>query len=799
MAERLALRLRGASHPDLGSPFDAGTSPATAPTPRDHASAAFDLAPDPLLVLDDERRCLEANRAACELVGLDRGGLVGQRFDAFAPIEWRERITSAWPDFLHEGSATGDIATTVPGGARALLEFTVRARVAGGAHLLTLRDVTAARAAVAAQRSLSAALDRTGDAVVLCSHDGIVQSWNRAAEQLYGHTAEEATGCNISLIVPATEEAARREAWDRALCGGPPEPYQAMRRAKDGRSVVVNATATAFTDEFGTAVGVVEIARDVTEANYAHAALSPSQARAVESSQAHSQFLASMSHELRVPLSSVIGVTRLLEETGLDDRQREYVHGLRVSGEALALAIQAVLDFSKLETGTLELADEPFDVRSLIDDVCSVVALGAPSELDVLAHVAPDVPDLIEGDEQRVRQVLAIMAASAVKLTPAGEVCVTASTTTMDGARHLLVEVRGGRAGTGGELVFDSFTTPKDQVARGGDASAFGGTIARRLVAMMGGEFGVDDSDEGRGFTFTMPLRGDAAAPAARCALDVGPVLLVHSRAAGRELLARQLEDHGAHVASAADHDGALAALRAAADTDEPFALAVIDHRDGRTSLLDAVALAGAIRADPMLRDTRTALIVAARDARSIPASSLADMLITKPTGHARLAEDIARALADPPSDPRGPAAPAEEPEVPGSFGRVMVAEDNPVNQMVAVHLLEQRGFVVDVANDGREAIVLHAHNQYDAIFMDCQMPVINGYEATREIRRREGTKRHTPIIAMTASTLPSDRARCIAEGMDHHTGKPVRPAALDQIIARVISTGATRSQPAAP
>jgi two-component system sensor histidine kinase/response regulator len=160
--------------------------------------------------------------------------------------------------------------------------------------------------------------------------------------------------------------------------------------------------------------------------------------------------------------------------------------------------------------------------------------------------------------------------------------------------------------------------------------------------------------------------------------------------------------------------------------------------------------------------------------------------VIPTPVGQTRLYSELTRVLAATPAD-RGAGAAEPEPAAAESSGRVLVAEDNPVNQLVAVRLLEQRGFIVDVANDGREAIVMHAHNVYDAVFMDCQMPEISGYEATREIRRREGTKRHTPIIAMTASTLPSDRERCIAAGMDYHTGKPIRPAGLDHILARAL------------
>jgi PAS domain S-box-containing protein len=764
---------------------------------HEQIAAAFDLVPDALLLLDDGRACVDLNRAACALFGAARAGFVGQRLDIFAPIELREAVAKSWPALLHDGYVAGEFRTTVRDGSRAWLEFTVQAGVAAGHHLLTLRDVTASRALDAERRNLLAVLDRSDDAICMCAHDGVVLNWNEGAEKLYGYTAQEAVGEAVTLLLPPAERASYRESWERAWRGDPVEPYEALRITKGARTIVVAVTVVAVTDEFGTATGVAEISRDVTAAKYAQATLSASQARAVESSRLQTQFLESMTHELRVPLSGVIGVTRLLEDTQLDAQQRGYVQGLRVSGEGLALAIQAVLDFSKLETGALELADEPYDLRALVEDVCSVVSLGAASEVDVLSYVEPELPAFVYGDEQRVRQVVATIAANAVKLTPVGEVGVTARVVRRNGAPQVLVEVRTGSIGIDRSeqwSVFEALASADDLTWRNAAAEGFGVTIADRLVKMMGGEVGVGRfAGEAAGFSFTLPLRSSTADPSRppQVALAGVRVLVVFANENGRNLVARQLQDWDARVITVSDHEAALVALRVAAQDGEPLAIALIDHRESRTTPLNAAALTRAIHADPALRDTRTAVLVAARDASAVAAAADPDVLIPKPSGQTRLYHDLEQAIARGPRDPDAAPPSSQRATPPGTLGRVMVAEDNPVNQMVAVGLLEQRGFDVDVANDGREAVILHAHNQYDAIFMDCQMPGTNGYEATREIRRREGTKRHTPIIAMTASTLPSDRQRCITEGMDDHTGKPVRPAALDRIITRLLASRA--------
>lgn len=758
-----------------------------------HRGAAAAAVPDAVLELDEDRRCVELNPTACDLFGVAREGLVGERFDGFAPIELREAVATAWPRLLSDGYAAGDCAIALPDGSRGVLEFAVQSWAPHGRQILILRDVTASRALDAAHRSLSAVLERAHEAIYVCSRDGVLLSWNRGAEEIYGYGAEEAVGQQVAMLLPESERARSQEHWERAWRGEPVEPFEALRITKDAHSIVVAVTLVTITDEFGAASGVAEITRDVTDAKYAQASLSPSQAKAVESSQLQTQFLASMTHELRVPLNGVIGIARLLENTTLDARQREYVQGLRVSGEGLALAIQSVLDFSKLQTGALELADEPYDFRGLVEDVCSVVSLGAASEVEVLSYVEPDLPTRLQGDEQRVRQVLATIAANAVKLTPAGEVCVTARLAVENGAACALVEIRTGPIDIDGNehrAVFDSLSHGEDLTWRNADTVGFGVTIAKRLVTMMGGEVRADRlAAEGGRFSFTLPLRGEVADPVRppQTALDGARVLVVYANESARELVVRQLQGWDARVTPAAHHDAAVAALRVAADAGEPFAIALIDHRDVRASQLDAVALTRAIQSDPSLRATRTVLLVAARDA---PLTVDPDLLILKPCGQTRLYRELAQLITSGPreADAAGSGVEGQAPSA-ENFGRVLVAEDNAVNQMVAVRLLEQRGFVVDVANDGREAIILHAHNQYDAIFMDCQMPGINGYEATREIRRREGTRRHTPIIAMTASTLPSDRQRCIDEGMDDHTGKPVRPAALDHVIAGLLAS----------
>jgi len=754
-----------------------------------------EAAPCGLLVLDDERYCLDLNRFACDLLGVAREGLVGRRFDTFAPTGWRERVMTGWSAFLADGVAVGEFETVTPDGTRALVEFSAQARAAAGHHLWVLHDITARRSAEVARRNLSAMLDLSDDAICMCSHDGVLLSWNRGAETLYGYTPPEAIGRSITMLLPAAERAAQQETWERAWSGEIVEPFETVRITKDGRDVVVAVAVTTVTDEFGTATGVGEISKDVTDRKYAQAGLPAAQAKAIESSELQTQFIACMNHELRVPLTSVIGISRLLDDTSLDEQQREYVHALRVSGEALAAAIEAVLDFSKLETGKLELSDEAYDLRELVEEVCSTVGLGtASSEVEVLSYVAPDLPAVLHGDEQRVRHVLMTVVGNAVKLTRAGDVLVNVRVVAHAADPHAVVEVAAGRSvdTEQQQSIFEAIAPPNGLASRRPGGAGFGLTIAQRLGAMMGGEVRVDNiAGESSAFRVTLPLRSDAADPdrTPQAELEDIHVLVVGANATSEQLVVRQLADWKARVATADGQAEALRALQAAAHANDPFVVALIDHRENSTSPLDADALARTILTDISLHSTRAVVLVAPRGATG-GAGTQADAVIWRPIGQTRLYSELTRVVAMPPRGPIGLTPRAVQPMPQGSAGRVLVTEDNPVNQLVAVHLLEQRGFAVDTANDGREAIVMHAHNIYDAIFMDCQLPEINGYDATREIRRREGTKRHTPIIAMTASTFPSDRDRCIAAGMDYHIGKPVRPTALDHIMARALAAG---------
>jgi CheY-like chemotaxis protein len=424
-----------------------------------------------------------------------------------------------------------------------------------------------------------------------------------------------------------------------------------------------------------------------------------------------------------------------------------------------------------------------------------MVAVGQPSRgVEVISSVDPSLPVNVWGDANRVRQILTNLTNNAVKFTEAGEVTVNVSgrDDSADGVqlRFEVVDTGIGIEAAAQETIFESFAQADGSNTRRYGGTGLGLAIAKQLVALMGGQIGVHSiRGEGSTFWFTLPLRvapSEPPPPADPELLGVR-VLVVDDKATNRGILERELAGWGMTVQTAADGPAALAALQAAQRSADPFALALLDFK---MPGMNGGELVLAIKADHALSSTTLVMMVAARDTRAASTIAELDGVVTKPLRQARLYAEIVRVTGSgPESSPDNAASEPEQHAVAAAARRVLVAEDNVVNQLVAVRLLEKRGYQVEVAADGREAVEMHARSPYDAIFMDCQMPELDGYEATREIRRREGSERHTPIIAMTASTMPGDTDRCLAAGMDYYSGKPISQAGLDYVLAQALGS----------
>ena len=770
----------------------------------------FDLlmenVPERIYFKDRACRFTRVNRAMAQLFGChDPAQLIGKcDFDFFSgehalqacldehqlmqqqiPI-WSNEEKETWPD----GRETWVLSTKLPLRDR-------KGSIVGTFGIS--RDITerkkAQRALEESVSLVNATLEATADGILVVDRNGRVVSHNQRLLDLWRIPPSLAAAGKDAAILnhvagQLRDPQAFRQGVERVYAEPDRETSEVLEFT-DGRVFERTSRPRRIGPEI---VGTVWSFRDITERKLTEQALLYAKEQAEAASRAKSEFLANMSHEIRTPMNGVIGMNGLLLDTDLTAEQREYADTARRSGEALLTVVNDILDFSKIEAGKLQIESLVFDLRLVIEEVNEMLAPKAEEKkLDLILEYPPEVPRHFIGDGGRIRQVLTNFVGNAIKFTPQGYVVVRVACESQ-GSETARMRVSVTDTGIGiaedkiGQL-FEQFNQLDGSTTRQYGGTGLGLAISRRLVQLMGGDVGVESrKDEGSTFWFTLPMKLDSqphAMPAPAAEMAGMRVLVVDDNEVNRRMLHEQLAAWGMRDGSCSSGREALQELLGARVSGDPYAIVILDYQMPE---MDGAELARILKEDPATRDLVLIMLTSVSQTRAIRLDSPCDACLVRPVRQSQLLQTIATAWAK-----RGrPVETVTPPEVarprviaPSGHLRILVAEDNTVNQRVAVRMLEKLGVRADVAANGREAVALFGMLHYDLILMDCQMPEMDGYAASLAIRRQENPDQHTLIIAMTAEALAGARERCLAAGMDDYIAKPVRLDDLAGILNR--------------
>jgi PAS domain S-box-containing protein len=770
---------------------------------RDRLAAITGSLGDGLLALDEQGRCVLINDAATRMLGWTSAEFAGQAVlpliarsspaDGEADIERLVRDPAALgaPVMSDDGTFLRKDGTTLS------VAWTLAPVSGKGATLgtvLVFRDITERKRMLEAiereRGQLRNIIANAPVAMAMFDRNMCYITHSRKWLSDYGLAGQDVVGRSHYEVFPDQPER-WREVHLRCLAGEVLVQPEDVFDRDDGSRMYLRWAIHPWQAPNGSVGGIVMVTERIDDLVRAREA-------AIENVRLKAEFLATMSHEIRTPMNGVIGMCSLLLDTELTQEQREYARTIQFSADNLLAVINDILDFSKIEAGRLTIEEVDLDPRAIVEEVLEVLAEPAQRKNIELASLAyQDVPVTVAGDPVRLRQVLTNLIGNAIKFTHTGEILVTTRLLEQAaGTTVLAFEIRDTGIGMSPEVqqrLFTAFTQGDGSTTRRYGGTGLGLAICRKLVELMGGEITVDSRvGAGSVFRFTVRFKPGQMSGASRVEADLLHglrVLVVDDNETNRRILDVRTRQWGLRPVLVEGGSRALEMLREAAQSGAPFDLAILDMC---MPDMDGLQLAGLIRSDPMLAGTRLVMLSSLLQLRQVEAARQAGIAIylTKPVGERKLLACLVDACR--PASERAP--PSLTPEATRSKAlsaahggepsplqaRILLAEDNVINQRLARLILEKAGCTLTVRANGREALKALAEGPYDLVLMDCQMPEMDGYAATREIRRLEaGTGRHLPVVALTAGAMAGDREACLAAGMDDYVSKPFRSEQL--------------------
>ena len=781
--------------------------------------ATVETALDGIIVINERGIIESVNLAVSRMFGYSPAQLLGQNVKLLMPDPYHTEHDQYLSHYLKTGhKKVIGIGREVLGlrsdGVAFPIELAVSEMLVDGSRKFTgiVRDISSRKQAETQFRQV---VESAPNGMLMIDPLGTITLVNKQVETMFGYRREELLGKSIDMLIPGQFHPDRQAHRTRAFSDAASRLMGAGRELfglhKNGHEFPVELGLNPIDTPNGklALASIVDITlRKRTESALAKAAqdlelknreLSDARDQALRAGQAKTEFLATMSHENRTPMNGVLGMTNLLLDTSLTTEQQEYMQTLKHSGESLLRIINDILDFSKIEAGKFTIEQIPFDLRLTIEDTLDMLAPASQDRhLEIVGLIDAQTPRTVIGDPGRVRQVLTNLIGNAIKFTEQGEVLIQVLPLDEDPTfvmlRFEVIDTGIGLSPEAQAKMFQAFTQADSSTARKYGGTGLGLTICKRLVELMGGQIGLQ-SIPGLGtriwFTVRFALQPDIAPPVMPplTSNDFAGrrVCLVDDNPTNRSLLQYHVSAWNMHHESAVDAPSAWALLRQAAADGTPFDLAIIDmHMPD----IGGLQLCRLIKDDPSIRATQLIVLTAfGQRGDSIAAKEAgASAYLPKPIRERQLADCIRLILGrtdiEENSTPLITRYTMSEANA-HAAQRLLVVDDNPVNQKVALKMLEKLGYRVDVAGNGMEALAAICRHQYPLVFMDCQMPELDGLETTRLIRSQEQSGIHLPIIAMTANAMEGDREACLKAGMDDFISKPIVADQLREILSR--------------